>query len=223
VGLGLALGLNEFSGYGAVAPTAMGSGYLAGAYGLRPVPFYLGIGLAAAGLLVSWATVRETHGHARAEGDASGDGSRAVPFGEAFSRTSWRDRSLCSCSQAGLINNVNDSMAWGLLPLYFAAAGLDLGRIGLLTGIYPAVWGASQLATGALSDRWGRKWMIAAGMWLQAGAIASIVWRRDFGAWIAGAVLLGLGTGLVYPTLMAAVSDAARPAWRATHRRAADD
>lgn len=133
-----------------------------------------------------------------------------------FSQTSWGNGPLFSCSQAGLINNFNDSMAWGLLPLFFAAAGLDLARIGLFTATYPAVWGASQLATGALSDRWGRKWTIAGGMWLQAGAIGMIVWARDFGAWIAGAVLLGLATGLVYPTLIAAISDVARPAWRAT-------
>ena len=214
---GLALGLNECSGYSAVALAALGSAYLAGAYGLRPAPFYVGIGLAVAGLIVSWGFIRETHGHVHAEGrEPSGGGSRAPSFGEVFSRTSWGDRSLFSCSQAGLINNFNDSMAWGLLPLFFAAAGLDLGRIGVLTATYPAVWGVSQLATGALSDRWGRKWMIVGGMWLQAGAIWMIVGAPGFGTWLAGAVVLGLGTGLVYPTLIAAVSDVARPAWRAT-------
>jgi MFS family permease len=221
---GFAMGLNEFAGYGAVALAAMASGYLASVYGLRPVPFYLGIAFAVFGLLLSL-VVRDTTAHAREEARLHVAGAVTTPpFKEVFAQTSYRDPTLFACSQAGLINNLNDGMAWGLFPLLFASYGLDVGRIGVLAAVYPAVWGLSQLATGALSDRWGRKWMIASGMWVQAVGIWLIVWAprlaqrgmNIFWLWISGAVLLGLGTALVYPTLLAAIGDVVHPAWRAS-------
>ena len=221
---GLAMGLNESSGYGAVALAALASGYLAAAYGLRPVPFYLGVVFAVLGLGLSAGFVRDTTAHAREEARTHRGGPGATPlFREVFALTSWRDQNLFSCSQAGLVNNLNDGMAWGLLPLFFAAAGLGVARIGVLAATYPAVWGAAQLATGALSDRVGRKWMIVWGMWVQALGICVFVatprFVQDagrFGFFAAGAVLLGLGTALVYPTLLAAIGDVAHPSWRAS-------
>ena len=221
---GLAMGLNESAGYGAVALAALASGYLAAAYGLRPVPFYLGVVFAVLGLGLSAVFVRDTTAHAREEARAHHSGpATAPPFREVFALASWRDRNLFSCSQAGLVNNLNDGMAWGLLPLFFAAAGLSVARIGVLAATYPAVWGVAQLATGALSDRWGRKWMIVWGMWTQALGIWLFVaiprFVQDagrFGFLVAGAVLLGLGTALVYPTLLAAIGDVAHPSWRAS-------
>lgn len=212
---GLAMGLNEFSGYFAVSLAALASGYLAAAYGLRPAPFYLGIGIVAAGLFLSIFFVRETHGHARHEAKAQG-GTAHLPFAKIFTLTSWRDRNLFSCSQAGMVNNLNDGMAWGLFPLFFAAAQLSVERIALLAAAYPAVWGICQLFTGAISDHIGRKWMIAGGMWVQAGGIALIAATGSFAAWLAGAVLLGVGTAMVYPTLLAAIGDVAHPSWRAS-------
>jgi len=221
---GFAMGLNEFAGYVAVALAAMASGYLASVYGLRPVPFYLGIGFAVFGLLISL-LVRDTTAHAREEARLHVTGAIASPpFREVFAKTSYRDPTLFACSQAGLINNLNDGLAWGVFPLLFASYGLDVGRIGLLAAVYPAVWGLSQLATGALSDQWGRKWMIVAGMWVQAVGIWLVVVapRLDQGGesifwlWMSGAVLLGLGTALVYPTLLAAIGDVVHPGWRAS-------
>ena len=212
---GLAMGLNEFAGYFAVAITALASGYIAAAYGLRPAPFYLGIGIAGAGLLLSVFFVRETHGHARHEAKGQG-GAVSVPFKEIFTRTSYRDPNLFSCSQAGMVNNLNDGMAWGLFPLFFAAAHLSVERIAVLAATYPAVWGVCQLFTGALSDRVGRKWMIACGMWVQAGGIGLIAAASSFFPWMTGAVLLGVGTAMVYPTLLAAIGDVAHPSWRAS-------
>ncbi len=212
---GLAMGLNEFAGYFAVAVTALASGYIAAAYGLRPAPFYLGIGIAGSGLLLSVFFVRETHGHARHEAKGQG-GAVSVPFREIFTRTSYRDPNLFSCSQAGMVNNLNDGMAWGLFPLFFAAAHLSVERIAVLAATYPAVWGVCQLFTGALSDRVGRKWMIACGMWVQAGGIGLIAVASAFSPWMTGAVLLGLGTAMVYPTLLAAIGDVAHPSWRAS-------
>lgn len=212
---GLAMGLNEFAGYFAVAITALASGYIAAAYGLRPAPFYLGIGIAAAGLFLSIFFVQETHGYARREAKAQG-GDDHLPFPKIFTLTSWRDRNLFSCSQAGMVNNLNDGMAWGLFPLFFAAANLSVERIAVLAATYPAVWGVCQLFTGALSDRVGRKWMIACGMWVQAGGIGLIAAASSFFPWMAGAVLLGVGTAMVYPTLLAAIGDVAHPSWRAS-------
>ena len=223
---GFAMGLNEFAGYGAVALAAFASGYLASIYGLRPVPFYLGIGFAMFGLVLSLFFVKDTTRHARNEARARSRGGKvgAPPFREIFAVTSYRNPTLFSVSQAGLINNLNDGAAWGLFPLFFASQGLGVRSIGVLASTYPAVWGISQLATGALSDRWGRKWMIVFGMWTQAvgifliAATPSLVGAltERFWLWIIGAVLLGLGTAVVYPTLLAAIGDVVEPSWRAS-------
>ena len=217
---GLAMGLNEAAGYGAVAVTAYLTGLVAARYGLRPEPFYLGLAYAGLGLGASVLLVRETHGHARQE--AAGHRTGAVGLGaelsvgQVFTLTSFRERALSACSQAGMVNNLNDGLAWGLFPLFYAQAGLDLRQIGVLAAAYPATWGAGQLVTGPLSDRLGRKRLITAGMWLQAAALAMIAATHAFAPWLAGAVLLGVGTAMVYPTLLAAVSDVAHPRWRAS-------
>ncbi|MFB3903215.1 MAG: MFS transporter [Acidobacteriota bacterium] len=214
---GLAMGLNEAAGYLAVSVAALASGFLAGAYGLRPVPFYLGLILALGGLLLSALFVRESRGHARHESRAAGARpAETESFARVFALTTWKDRTLFAVSQAGMINNLNDGMAWGLFPLYFAAADLSVERIGLLAAAYPAVWGVAQLATGALSDRTGRKRLIAGGMWLQGAAILLIAASPGFKLWLAGSILLGLGTAMVYPTLLAAIGDVAHPEWRAS-------
>ena len=215
---GLAMGLNEFAGYLAVALAALATGYLAATYGLRPQPFYLGIAIALAGLVLSAVFVRETKPFAELEATLHHPVQTGPPppLRTVFWRTSFGDRALVSASQAGLVNNLNDGLAWGLLPLYFAAAGLGLEQIGLLAATYPAVWGLGQLATGALSDAWGRKWLIAGGMLLQSVALALFVAPIGFAGWLACAVLLGLGTAMVYPTLLAAIGDVAHPSWRAS-------
>ena len=215
---GLAMGLNEFAGYFAVAGSALATGFVAAHYGLRPEPFYLGVGFVAIGLVLSVAAVRETRHHVAAEarlhGELPPDG---VPTQrEVFWRTTLLDRNLSSVSQAGLVNNLNDGMAWGLFPLFFAAAQMDLGQIGTLAAVYPATWGLAQLATGAWSDRVGRKWLIAGGMWVQAAGIVVIVLSSRFAGFAAGAAILGLGTAMVYPTLLAAIGDVAHPTWRAS-------
>ncbi|HEX8952365.1 MAG TPA: MFS transporter [Polyangia bacterium] len=212
---GLAMGLNEFAGYLAVAGSALATGHLAAAYGLRPQPFYLGIVFAVVGLALSALLVRETHAHAHHEASKRAE---APPLSqrEIFMRTSFTDRELSSVSQAGLVNNLNDGMAWGLFPIFFAAAHMTLAQIGTLAAIYPAVWGLGQLFTGALSDRLGRKWLIAGGMWVQAAGIAVIVTTRAFAGFAVGGVLLGVGTAMVYPTLLAAIGDVAHPRWRAS-------
>jgi MFS family permease len=217
---GLAMGLNEFAGYLAVALAALGTGYLAQAYGLRPEPFYLGIAFAATGLALSLLFVRETGHHVVLE--AAEFRSLSVVAGhrtelstrEILVRASWRDPGLSSASQAGMVNNLNDGLAWGLFPLFFAAAGLDVAQIGILSFTYPAVWGLLQLWTGALSDHWGRKRLIAGGMFVQSGALAAIALLRGFWPWVGAAALLGVGTAMVYPTLLAAVGDVAHPRWR---------
>jgi MFS family permease len=216
---GLAMGLNEAAGYLAVAGAALASGFLAATYGLRPVPFYLGIACALAGLLLSLIFVRESHGHARHEAtlrDEAADHAPTPGFRDIFALTSWRDRRLFATSQAGLVNNLNDGMAWGLFPLFFTAAGLPIDQIAILSAIYPAVWGVGQLGTGALSDRTGRKPLIAGGMLTQALGIGLIAVSSGFWPWASGAVLIGLGTAMVYPTLLAAIGDVAHPTWRAS-------
>jgi MFS family permease len=216
---GLAMGLNEAAGYLAVAGAALASGFLASSYGLRPEPFYLGIVFALAGLALSIFAVRETRGHASREAVIlNAPSSRTVgpSFGTVFALTSWKDRRLFATSQAGLVNNLNDGLAWGLFPLYFAAGGLGLDQIAILGALYPGVWGLAQLGTGVLSDRIGRKGLIVAGMWVQAVGILVILVTEGFGVWVTGAVLLGLGTAMVYPTLLAAIGDVAHPEWRAS-------
>lgn len=211
---GLAVGLNEFTGYLALGLTALATGYLAGHYGLRPYPFYLGVVYAVLGLGLSWLLVKDTLPFARL--DHSGPASSAsVGFLEVFKITSWKDRSMFAACQAGLVNNLNDGMSWGLLPLFFAAKGLSIEGIGILKFIYPAVWGVSQLATGPLSDRLGRKPLILWGMILQASAIWLMVWGGDYPTWILACIFLGVGTAMVYPALLAVVSDRAPGGHRA--------
>lgn len=220
---GFAMGLNEAAGYGAVAATALATGYLAAEQGLRPEPFYLGLAFAALGLSLSTVFVRETRGHAEVEARAhvpQADGSDALLHGkltqrEVFTQTSLHEPALSSACQAGMVNNLNDGLAWGLFPLLFATAGLSVGRIGILAALYPAVWGLGQLGTGALSDRIGRKGLIVGGMLTQAVALGIVAASDTFALWAVGAVLLGAGTAMVYPTLLAVIGDVAHPAWRA--------
>jgi MFS family permease len=235
---GLAMGLNEAAGYLAVAVTAYLTGLIAARAGLRPEPFYLGLAYAGLGLGLSALLVHETQGHAQLEAQMtdpgrttdphpSPDRTPAAPSSERPStreivvRTSLREPALSACSQAGLVNNLNDGLAWGLLPLLFVRAGLPVTQVGILAALYPAVWGLGQLLTGPLSDRLGRKPLITWGMLLQAAALAGIALAGialagSFLPWAAGAILLGAGTAMVYPTLLAAISDVAHPSWRAT-------
>jgi MFS family permease len=229
---GLAMGLNEAAGYLAVALTAYLTGLIAARAGLRPEPFYLGLAYAGLGLGLSALLVRETRGHAQLEAQltdaeratgaqAPDSGPSAAAGGQPSTReiivhTSLREPALSACSQAGLVNNLNDGLAWGLLPLLFARGGLPVSQIGLLAALYPAVWGLGQLLTGPLSDRLGRKPLITGGMLLQALALAGTAVAGSFPTWAACAILLGVGTAMVYPTLLAAIGDVAHPDWRAT-------
>jgi len=240
---GLALGLNEFAGYLSVGVMAWLTGYIGATYALRPQPFYLGIGIAVAGLAFSILFVRDTLGHAHHEArqyaaqatarlsigaeprmgahagvpTRPGDPPDPSPsLKEIFRLTTWKERALSACSQAGLVNNLNDGMSWGIYPLFFASYGLGVAPIGMIKAVYPATWGILQLVTGPLSDRWGRKWLIAGGMAVQAMGIWLTVLVPDFGWWIVGAALQGLGTAMVYPVLLAAIGDVAHPKWRAT-------
>jgi MFS family permease len=209
---GFALGLNEASGYLAVAAAAAVAGFLAASYGIRPLPYYLAEGLAVCGLLLSL-FARETSGHVDLE---SAGAKPTQSVGKLMLEVSLRERTMSSACQAGLVNNLNDGMAWALLPLFFASHGLGLREIGLLAGIYPAVWGAGQLLTGWMSDHVGRKRLIVAGMLIQSGAIAGFVAVPGLGWWLVESVLLGAGTALVYPTLIAVIGDVARIPDRAT-------
>lgn len=213
---GLAVGLNEASGYLAVSIAAFASGVLAASHGLRPEPFLLGIGASLAGLVCSM-FVKETHAHARLESSARGTIPGGAPsFLNILRRVSWQDRSMFATCQAGLMNNLNDGVGWGLFPLLFAADGGTLRQTAILVSLYPAVWAIGQLATGALSDRFGRKWLIVIGMIVQGLALVWIALGRQFHAWAAAMVLLGIGTALVYPALLGAVTDHAHPGWRAS-------
>ncbi|HEV2378498.1 MAG TPA: MFS transporter [Terriglobia bacterium] len=224
---GLALGLNEFAGYIAVGFTAWITGYIASVYALRPQPFYLGIGVVFAGLLLSL-FAKETRHYATLEAELHHPSSAEAVLNrkspahgrpsmrETFSLASWKDRNLFSCCQAGLVNNLNDGMSWGIYPLFFASFGLGVSAIGTIKAVYPATWGILQVSTGPLSDRWGRKRLIAGGMTVQAVGIWLTVEVPVYRAWILGALLQGLGTAMVYPTLLAAISDVAHPEWRAT-------
>jgi MFS family permease len=214
---GLAMGLNEFAGYLALAASALATGWIAVHAGLRPEPFYLGILFVVAGLALSVLTIRETTSHVMLESTLRATGpTEAIAPRQVFWRTTVRDRNLSSISQAGLVNNLNDGMAWGLFPLFFAAAGVSLSDIAMLAAVYPATWSIVQLGTGALSDRLGRKWLIAIGMWTQAIGIGAVVTARGVTGFAAGSILLGVGTAMVYPTLLAAIGDVAAPSWRAS-------
>lgn len=209
---GLAVGLNEFAGYVGVALFAMLSGYTASRYSLRPEPFYIGIGIAVVGFLLSMMiTDTEKHTKSGKQDDVQNNNLKRV-----FWKTTWKDKNLSSISFAGLATNLKDGMAWGLFPLFFSSRGLTLGQIGLITAIYPAAWGIAQLFTGALSDRIGRKWLITTGMWLQALSLWWLLFIDTYSLSIIGAALLGLGTAMVYPTLIASISDIVPSNWRAT-------
>jgi MFS family permease len=237
---GFALGVNEFAGYLSVGVMAWLTGYIGATYALRPQPFYMGIGIAVAGLVCSAFFVHDTLGHAHHEAKqhaaranaqmsaravqpvdvptvAPTDPPQTTPsLKELFRLTTWKERALSACSQAGLVNNLNDGMSWGIYPLFFASYGLGVAQIGVIKAVYPATWGMLQLATGPLSDRWGRKWLIAGGMAVQAVGIWLTVLLPQYGWWIVGATLQGLGTAMVYPVLLAAIGDVAHPRWRAT-------
>lgn len=213
---GTALGFNEAAGYGAVALTALATGAIAARYGLRPEPFFLGVAFAALGLGLSTLFVRETQGHAHHEASRTARRDGQDGFGTIFARATWRDPTLSAVSQAGLVNNAVDGLAWGILPLLFAANGQSVQAIGVLAALYPGVWCVGQLFTGAWSDRLGRKPLIVSGMVLQGGALALVAGTTGFAYWALAAVLIGVGTALVYPTLIAAVGDVAHPSWRAT-------
>ena len=214
-GRGLAVGLNEFAGYFALGITAYLTGYIASRYGLRPAPIYLGVGYALLGTILSALVVRDTRHHVRVEAVGAEHKAQSLRFREIFALTSWRNRNLFAACQAGLVNNLNDGMSWGIFPLFFTSLGLGVERVGILKAIYPIVWGGLQILTGPLSDRWGRKGLIVGGMWIQAAGLFLTGATIHFGWWIAGSALLGIGTAMVYPTLIAAVSDASQPTWRA--------
>lgn len=214
-GRGLAVGLNEFAGYLAVGLTAFLTGYLASLYGLRPVPIYLGVFYAVVGTVLSILVIRDTRQHVGLEARGATELNASLSFREVFMLTSFKNRNLFAASQAGLINNLNDGMSWGIFPLFFTTFGLGIERIGILKAVYPVVWGVGQIVTGPLSDRWGRKGLIVAGMLVQAAALFVTALTDTFASWLLASVLLGLGTAMVYPCLIAAVSDASHPSWRA--------
>ena len=224
-GRGLAMGLNEAAGYMAVGATALATGYLAAAYGLRPVPELIGVIYAVAGLALSATVVRDTAAHVAAETAAHGGQPGLVvpprptirPFWTVFGDTSWRSRPLRGASQAGLANNLNDGLTWAVFPLLFASHGLGLAAIGLIKGLYPMLWGGGQLITGRLADTIGRRPMIVSGMMVQAAAfpVALLLLARPLTAGLASATLLGIGTAMAQPALSAAVADHTHPSWRA--------
>ncbi|HET6355422.1 MFS transporter [Streptomyces sp.] len=213
---GLAMGFNEAAGYVAVAATAMATGAIAEHAGLRPEPFLLGAAYVVLALGLSTLAIRETRDHARFEAARHPvTHTSELTTGQIARLTSLSDRALSAASQAGMVNNLNDALAWGIFPLLFAAHGLSIAQIGILAALYPAVWGAGQMLTGWWSDHIGRKHLITAGMLLQAAAIALVAVGTTFGVWATAQVLLGVGTALVYPTLLAVIGDVAHPAWRA--------
>lgn len=208
---GLAMGLNEFSGYLALGLSAAATGALAARYGLRPEPLFLGLAIAALGLGLSGFFVKETSGHAELENQ----GASPKSFREVARLTTFADPRLAALSRTGLVNNANDAHAWGLLPLLLVTQGLSAGEIGAVAAAYPVTWGVGQLFAGALSDRIGRRIPIASGMWIQAIALVGFALTKDLAAGMTLAVLLGIGTALTYPALLAAVGDVAAPGWRA--------
>ncbi len=214
---GLAMGLNEFAGYFAVAISAYLTGVIAHNYGLRPEPFYLGIVYVVLGLFLSLVFVKETKHHVGHEiKQHHNDTHEEVSQKEIFLKTTFQDKNLSSVTQGGLVNNLNDGMAWGLFPLLYASAGLSLDKIGTIAAIYPASWGLFQLLTGHLSDKWGRKGLIVWGMWIQALGILATLFIQTIIGFALGGLLLGIGTAMVYPTFLAAIGDVAHPSWRAS-------
>ena len=213
---GLVLGFNETAGYTSLAVMALLTGIIADSYGLRPEPFYLGTAIAATGLAFSVLFIRDTSAHLALEtGGISGTAPVRSSFKSNFADGTWRKPYLFGITQAGLVKNLNDGVAWGIFPLYFASQGLSLDRIAILVAVYPLVWGGLQLATGWASDILGRKPLITVGMVLQGTAISVTAGVDSYGVWLGAMALLGLGTALVYPTLLAAVGDAVPAADRA--------
>lgn len=208
---GLAMGLNEFAGYLAVALVAFLTGWIAGEYGLRPYPFYTGIVLVLLGLLGSILFVKDTKHHVAIETTSS-----SIPrLDHIFWNTTWRNNNLGSVTQAGLVNNLNDGMVWGIFPILLASKGFSITEIGVVTGIYPAVWGIGQLATGAMADRLCKKTMLFYGMLLQALALIAMLWATTLWHFITAAAVLGWGTAMVYPTFLATVAENTHPLDRA--------
>ena len=215
---GTAVGLNEFAGYSGVAILAAVSGYVAASYSLRPEPFYIGIGIVIIGILLTL-IVKDTDQHLKVQIDNVADNNKAketLSSKEIFKLTTWKDKDLSAISFSGLSTNLKDGMAWGLFPIYFMTVGLSVGETGIIVALYPAAWGFFQLFTGVLSDKVGRKKLIVYGMWTQAAALWFILLVDSFSMWITGAIILGLGTAMVYPTLQAAIGDVVTPAWRAS-------
>lgn len=212
---GLAVGFNEFAGYLGLAVMAAVSGYVASTYSLSPEPFYIGIVLVIIGFILSL-TVKNTDQHVKAEAKKQKTSTESITTGEIFKRTSWKNPDLSSNSIAGLTTNLKDGMAWGLFPIFLASGGLSVGEIGTVVAVYPAAWGIVQLVTGVWSDRIGRKNLIVSGMIVQALSLWFFLLVDTFILWIAAAALLGVGTALVYPVILASISDVARPEWRAT-------
>jgi MFS family permease len=214
---GLAVGLNEFAGYLAVGVTAFLTGYIASAHGLRPAPMYLGVAYAILGFLLSILLVRDTRDHVRLEMAGHAEQAAPISFREIFLLTSFKDRNLFAASQAGLVNNLNDGMSWGIFPLFFASFGLAVERIGVLKAVYPATWGILQVATGPLSDRWGRKALIVGGMWVQAAGLFLTGTTTRFEWWLVGSLLLGIGTAIGFGGISATRSAHCRRASSQTH------
>lgn len=208
---GLAMGLNEASGYLAVAFAAFATGWLASRYGLRPYPFYLGIFFSVAGLLGSWLWVEDTRTHARMEGKQS----QQAKLRNVFWDTTWRNRSLGSVTQAGLVNNLNDGMVWGLFPVLLASKGFNLEQISTIAAVYPALWGLGQLVTGKMADYFCQKRMLFWGMLLQGLALLAMLWASAYGTFILLSALLGIGTAVVYPTFLTALANHTHPEQRA--------
>lgn len=236
---GLALGLNEFAGYLSVALVGFVTGYIAAIYGLKPYPFFLGIAFALLGFMISWIIVKDTrrytlleikenedefakinknnlHNHNTSSAAAENERFGNLTFAQVFHETSWKNRSLLSVSQAGLVNNLIFGVSWGLFTLYFASYSVSVSDIGFLKALHPGIWGILQLMTGSLSDKVGRKILIYPGMLVQGVGIWIVLFFNSIPGWMAGMSLLGIGTALVYPTLLAAISDIAHPKWRAT-------
>ncbi len=211
---GFAVGLNEFAGYTGVAVMAAVSGFVAVTFSNRPEPFYIGLFIVVIGFILSL-LVKDTKDHIRLQTKQS---NKATPVSakEVFINTTFKNRNLSSVTFAGLSTNLKDGMAWGLLPLFFTNVGLSVSEIGVLVAVYPASWGFFQLFTGALSDKLGRKWFITSGMMLQALSLWMVLFVDQYSMWIVAAVLLGMGTAMVYPTLQASISDIAQPEWRAS-------
>ncbi|KGP74294.1 MFS transporter [Pontibacillus yanchengensis] len=210
---GLAVGFNEFAGYIGVALMAVISGYIASVYSLTPEPFYIGIGLVVVGFILSL-LAKDTGQYLKVQSQQQP--SNTISTSEVFKRTSWKDKNLSSSSFAGLTTNLKDGMAWGLFPIFFASGGLTVGQIGTIIAVYPAAWGFFQLFTGVWSDRIGRKVLIVGGMFVQALSLWFILLVNGYLLWLVGALLLGIGTAMVYPTIIASISDVAEPKWRAT-------